>query len=263
MCTTAAPFEIVTSPALVDTNAKAAFGVLLVKHTDAAVIAKWVREDIARAQKFGAFAGLKIAVRIKRASMCREINVVITAATGAVFNMGRLAAYAVGEHNVGDYSPRIARALRLLEIVLCQYAFDESDSQSDYYNVNFWPHVGVDHEVESADREPRARAAMLAIVRDMVATVDARGALTDDRPALACEALTRGDRAEAYNVLDGCDDAALRPLKIALRAAAMVGKHDNIFDATKSIHSAAVAVFSATESEHAARARVRNHLLAA
>lgn len=266
MCTTntaPAAFEYVTSPVVVDANPKAAFGVLLVKHTDAAVIAKWVREDIARAQKFGAFRGLKIAVRIKRASMCREVNVVITAANGAVFNMDRLAAYARGEHGVSDYSPRIARALRLLEIVLCQYAFSDCDATTDYFNVNFWPSVGVDHEVESADREPRARAALLAIVRDMVATVDARGALTDDRPALACEALTRGDRAEAYNVLDGCDDETMRPLKIALRAAAMVGKFDNVFDATKSVYAAALAVFGAGEDEDAAAARIVNHLRAA
>lgn len=170
----------------------------------------------------------------------------------------------VGEHNVGDYSPRIARALRLpLEIVLCPIHLRRERLAERLLPRQLLAARRRRPRGQSADREPRARAAMLAIVRDMVATVDARGALTDDRPSLACEALTRGDRAEAYNVLDGCDAPALRPLKIALRSRDGRQARQPVVAPTKSIHNAAVAVFHATESEHAARARVRNHLLAA
>ena len=267
MCTAATAFEIVTSPAAVDANPKAAFGVLFAKGTDAAVIAKWVREDIARAQKLGAFRGLKIAVRIKRASMCREVNVIITGAEGcAVFNMERLVSYARGgsaRDGVSDYSPRIDRALRLLEIVLCQYAFSDCDPTTDYFNVNFWPHVGVDLDLELADREPRVRRALLSVVRDAVATVEARGELTDDRPALAVEALARGDARGAFDALDGCDGEDMRPLKVAVRAACVIGKFDNVFDAARSVYGSVIGVFARGESEKAAEARFRNHIVAA
>ena len=71
-------FEIITSPVYVETNHRAAFGVLYESGRDTVVCAKMIRDDIARAQKHGAFAGLKVSVRVERYSMGSTVHVNIT-----------------------------------------------------------------------------------------------------------------------------------------------------------------------------------------
>lgn len=188
-------FEIITSPVYVDTNARASFGVLYESGRDTADCAKMIREDIARAQKFGAFAGLKVSVRIERYSMGSTVHVNITKSVGGVMRAEYATRTALDIHTNHEecYTPRIVRALRWLEMIVDQYRRDDSDMMTDYYSVNFSHSVGVDWRLESAERDHHIRAGHARVLRAAIVAYDTAGALDDDRPALAVDALERGD----------------------------------------------------------------------
>ena len=188
-------FEIITSPVYVDTNARASFGVLYESGRDTADCAKMIREDIARAQKFGAFAGLKVSVRIERYSMGSTVHVNITKSVGGVMRAKYATRTALDIHTNHEecYTPRIVRALRWLEMIVDQYRRDDSDMMTDYYSVNFSHSVGVDWRLESAERDHHIRAGHARVLRAALVAHDTAGALDDDRPALAVDALERGD----------------------------------------------------------------------
>lgn len=208
-------FEIITSPVYVETNHRAAFGVLYESGRDTVVCAKMIRDDIARAQKHGAFAGLKVSVRVERYSMGSTVHVNITKSVGDVMRAAYATRSALNIHTNREecYTPRILRALRWLEMIVDQYRRDDSDMMSDYYSVNFSHSVGVDWRVEGAERERHIRAGHARALRAALVAHEAAGALNDDRPSLAVDALERDDietaRADVANCETETDASAI------------------------------------------------------
>lgn len=115
---------------------------------DVAEVAKLLRKDIAAARKDGSLAlpaHAKVSVRIDRYSMGCSIDVVVRGCTPAeLWNVpGADADYVDGEWTSygGGRTPMREAADAKLNELLNAYKRDNSDSMTDYYDVNFAGHV--------------------------------------------------------------------------------------------------------------------------
>lgn len=223
-------FEIVTSPELIDTNERAAFGVLYQSGRDTAVCAKMIREDIARAQREGAFRGLKVSVSISRYAGGSRVSVKVRRTDGGtVLNPANVTRGALNLDTcrVERYVPRIERALRWLEMLVDLYRRDDSDAQSDYYSVNFSTSITVDRDAEHSEYAAALRAAQVRALRATLASIEDAGGLDDDRPELALAALERDAIAEADALAEALavdrPKGLLYDLACAIRATASDG----------------------------------------
>ena len=132
-----------------------------------AEIAKLVRADLKAAVKAGTLPkGFKASVRISRYSMGQSLDVNVKAAPGVtVMNPLRLAHEQSGSREVmtRDEMWRHSEAARALldtvKSIVDAYNFDGSDSQSDYFHVNFYGNVDFAHALEQAEREASRVAA--------------------------------------------------------------------------------------------------------
>lgn len=130
---------------------------------DVVEIAKRVRKDLKRE-----YPGCKFSVRIQRFSMGRSLDVIIKHADFQVVNPDwvRFRVENPEWRNAKTNAPELyntegeALLKRVKEIVRA-YNFDDSDSMSDYYHVNFSQKIEFDHdldglierqEIESAQR---------------------------------------------------------------------------------------------------------------
>jgi len=130
---------------------------------DVVEIAKRVRKDLK-----GEYPGCRFSVRIQRFSMGRSLDVTIKHTDLQVVNPDwvRFRVENPGWHDARSNAPAPytsegeALFKRVKEIVQA-YNFDDSDSMSDYYHVNFSQKVEFDHdldglierqEIESAQR---------------------------------------------------------------------------------------------------------------
>lgn len=135
---------------------------------DTAEIAKRFRADVKAAEKAGELPkGLKLSVRISRYSGGSSINVDVKDAAGlAIMNPKRVAWDIENPHRFCDMPSDVSalhteagRALlQKLELMLGAYNFDKSDSQTDYFHVNFYSTVRFAWELEKAERERIAGA---------------------------------------------------------------------------------------------------------
>jgi hypothetical protein len=108
-------------------------------------------------------------------------------------------------------------------MIVDQYRRDDSDMMSDYYSVNFSHSVGVDWRLESAERDRHIRAGHARALRAALVAHDTAGALDDDSPAIAVDALERGDvetaRADvATCATDGTSAALVQAIRYVTEA---------------------------------------------
>jgi hypothetical protein len=122
---------------------------------DVAQIAKKVRKDIAEAMRGGRLPKMTVSVRISRYSMGQSIDVTLAGAPQPIFNPDRLRS---GHAHVdgralpiyNDYGRDI---LEHVEAIVAAYNYDNSDSQSDYYDTNFGGDVRFETNWQVARRE--------------------------------------------------------------------------------------------------------------
>jgi hypothetical protein len=196
MCTTAAAFEIVTSPVAIEPAS--VFGLHYERGMFGPDVAREFRDAFKRAQKFGAFRGVKVSVTSRRFSGGSSVDVKILAAPFAA-NDPRKIERNIRRGLVGatvSTSDRMRLLVAQLEMLANIWRRDDSDSSTDYFNCNCYLSVtvGASDAEEYAAAHTRVAGASL---RAAIASVDALSPLADDRPALAVESLARGDRAEA------------------------------------------------------------------
>ena len=119
------------------------------KDASATDIAKMIRADIKAAVKIGKLPAAKYSVRTEYSSMSRSINVRLSEVNGSAFNPTWFVFNAAHPHAPGSssptrYAPKVDGALRTLEAIVDSYNYDNSDSQSDSFDVNFYSNVTFD-----------------------------------------------------------------------------------------------------------------------
>jgi hypothetical protein len=120
-------------------------------------IAKRVRADVkaAKADKDDPLPAVTVSVRSRSFSGGTSIDVNVTAfpAGWKVFNDEYLKLesedpYSTDLDRMSHYSDETAALLARLDAMLNAYNRDLSDSQTDYFNVKFYDHVGIDSQLE-------------------------------------------------------------------------------------------------------------------
>lgn len=131
---------------------------------DITEIAKLVRADVAAAVKAGVLPkGLKCSVRIERYSMGQSLHLTVKAAPGLVFVSTKRVRFDVETRGheftpMSRYSVDGQRVLDTLKAIVAAYNRDRSDIMVDYFDVNFYEHIGFASALESAQREEIAAA---------------------------------------------------------------------------------------------------------
>jgi hypothetical protein len=127
-------------------------------HRDVADVAKMIRKDIKQAKKGGAIPkAAKISVRISRYSMGCTLYVNVVSAPFQVHAPEWLTWYIEDPHASMFDSPcdRMtdeAKSLKeTLKQIVLSYKRDNSDSQSDYWDVNFYHDVDFDSGIWNAE----------------------------------------------------------------------------------------------------------------
>lgn len=125
---------------------------------DTAEIAKRIRADVKAAQKAGTLpASMKVSVRTRRFAGGAAIDVTVTEAPFQIHASDYIAfEVKTRGHQHWDgqrYTLRARQVLEALEAIVAEYNRDDSDSQSDYFNVHFYSHATYDIELTRADRE--------------------------------------------------------------------------------------------------------------
>jgi len=118
---------------------------------DIVEIAKRVRASIKAMQKAGLFSDMKAGVRIERYSMGQALHVTITKWAGPIHNPAWARADRSNPEDLPRYAPRAAKALAVLRILADGWNYNNSDSMTDYYDVNYALSVNFDTELHSAD----------------------------------------------------------------------------------------------------------------
>lgn len=136
------------------------YGAKYEKGLDVKEIAKRFRAEVKAAQAAGELPKeLKLSVKISRYSGGRSIDVKIKACPFPVMNAKRMERELANPH---EYIPGVlepiynepARALKAkLSDMLEAYNFDGSESQVDYFHVNFYGGVDFDWTLEKAERD--------------------------------------------------------------------------------------------------------------
>lgn len=237
MSTTNTPaFEIVTSPAVVETAS--VFGLHYAKGMLSREVARGFRAAFGRAQEFGAFKGVKLSVTSERGA----VRVEILAAPFAANDPRKL------EHNIrgGLARARVATSDRMsllvaqIEMIGGMFRRDNSDLAADYHDTNAFFFVSVVCDDTGEHTAAHARVAG-ASLRFAVAAVDALSPLADDRPALAVECLARGEFAEAAELAAGVLDAGAHDPVSSCLARAIVATLTRIAGSPRDLENAASA----------------------
>jgi ribosomal protein L37E len=127
------------------------------KNLSSAQTLKLMRDDIKKAKAAGVIPNVKVNVRkeeyaggwsvtmtvkdLPEGFAIYDPNVVGT--EGDVVRYGKVQAH----------TPEAKRLLETLESIANQYNYDDSDSQTDYFNRGFYTHIGFDNETEEIHRE--------------------------------------------------------------------------------------------------------------
>jgi hypothetical protein len=122
-------------------------------------IAKFVREDIAAAIAAGKLPEMKVSVRVQKYSGGRSLHVNITELQQGfrLFNRERLRNDVENPHAPPTRLPIYTGAgeglFAAIKRIVNAYNYDRSDIQSDYFDVNFYEHVGLHWEYEAELRK--------------------------------------------------------------------------------------------------------------
>jgi len=122
-------------------------------------IAKRVRGDVKAAVADGRLpASLAVGVRVHKYAGGRSLNVDIKAMPGDILTPERVAWEVANPHASyhdapSRYAPEAKAALELVEAIVAAYNYDNSDIESDYFNVNFYEHISIDDALERSGRE--------------------------------------------------------------------------------------------------------------
>jgi len=120
-------------------------------------IAKRFRADVKDAIKAGKLPkGLKLSVRTSYYAGGSSIRVYVQAAPFRVMNPEAVIASIERPMAYERASRHTAEAMALtsqLEKMLAAYNHDGSEAQVDYFDVNFYGFVDIDHDLEHAERE--------------------------------------------------------------------------------------------------------------
>jgi hypothetical protein len=139
--------------------------------TDIKEIAKCVRADIKAAIAAGKLPAFKVSVSISRFSGGHSLSVYVKGVPAgyAVLNAKNVAWSQENRHLCAHFhapedcrnrnSDEAVAHTKVLEQIVGQYNWDDSDIQSDYFHVNFYAHVGFHWELERTERESLERAA--------------------------------------------------------------------------------------------------------
>ncbi len=131
-----------------DSEVDPAYGMKFERGLDITEIAKRVRADIKAAIKTGTLPAMKASVTVSRYAGGQSLNVKIKdcpAMVGKLLNT-KIASIKHGRLDVDEYN------------------FDKSDTQSDYFHVNFYGHVDFCHEFERVERVA-LQASLLALAQ--------------------------------------------------------------------------------------------------
>jgi hypothetical protein len=120
---------------------------------DVKEIAKRLRVSIKAMQKAGIFSDMKVSVRISRYSMGQGISVEITKWDGRIYNPEFVKANHLNRDTseIERHPARAAQALKVLRLMGDQWNYNNSDSRTDYYEVNY--HLDVRFEVGMANED--------------------------------------------------------------------------------------------------------------
>ena len=154
---------------------------------DVKEIAKLIRKELK------GISGLKTSVRIERYSMGRSINVSIKECGFNPMNPERIKAEKENPHvsiDLSIYTKQGSDLKDKIQSIVDQYNFDDSDSMTDYFNVNFYGFVNYDWQVEKVWREEIESNLDKAVA-------DYLQAIEDARP-LCVECGNKVDRDESY-----------------------------------------------------------------
>lgn len=155
-------------------------------------IAKAIREDIKAAMKkppgdpLALPRGLRVSVRLERFSMGCSINARITAFLGPLLNPARVVWQRLFPHKAmehAQFTKEGARVLAVLDALMAAYNFNESDPQTDYFNVRFYGDASV-HWRYAAARRDEVIASVGELLADLAVTV-ASGALAEAERTVA------------------------------------------------------------------------------
>ena len=116
-------------------------------------IAKALRKDIKAMMKAGRFEGMKVSVRVDRYSMGQALDITITKWNGDIMNADFVKADCDEriDRNLQRYVPAARMALATLTALAGQWNYDNSDSMTDYYDVNYAVNVTFDRDLFEAD----------------------------------------------------------------------------------------------------------------
>lgn len=136
-------------PAYCDPN-NLRVGAKFVRGRDTKEIAKLIRADIKRAIESGALPKIKTSVKMGRFSGGSSIDVKVCAVPAGFVRYTREYIIANLSHT-HDYNTVLtdeaSALLKSLERIGKEYHRDNSDSQSDYFDVNFYFGVEFDHDI--------------------------------------------------------------------------------------------------------------------
>jgi hypothetical protein len=119
-------------------------------------LSKAVRADIKQAVKDKHLPQGKYSVTSKSYSGGRSQDIEIKAIAIQVVNIEFLSFKRdhpndIHPREIGRYTAAASKALVILQAIQNQYNYNNSDSQSDYFDVNFYGHVKVAWELEQAE----------------------------------------------------------------------------------------------------------------
>jgi hypothetical protein len=127
------------------------------KGLDIAEIAKLVRKDIRAAIKSGNLPEIRTSVRISRYSGGQSLNVEIKGVPdGFVIHNPEWVRFSLENPHIVPRIPRYSEKSRdvekTLERIVSAYNHDGSETMIDYFDVNFYAHVGWSYELEAEDK---------------------------------------------------------------------------------------------------------------
>ena len=125
--------------------------------TDVKEIAKMIRKDIADAIKAGRIpAGTKCSVRIDRFSGGKSIDLYVTALPAGfhIYSREYVEHTLTNKHGYFEGKRRSDEAtalIKTLKSISDSYNYDDSDSMTDHFDVNFYGHEDFDSKLECDD----------------------------------------------------------------------------------------------------------------
>jgi hypothetical protein len=124
------------------------------KHLDVKELAVLVRNDIKEAIQSNQLPNGKYSVRIKRYSGGRSIDVTISDLEFPIIDReGYLASKLNSDPRVSRYTKIARLTLKVVDLILNQYNFDDSDSMTDYFHVRFYGDAKFDWKYEATETD--------------------------------------------------------------------------------------------------------------